>query len=81
MKPRLIAFFFALVSLTAFFTPTVPATAWWQFVSRGHDDGRIASARYNTEKECKKALQVTEASLKKAHPNRYPLVGSCEEYR
>jgi hypothetical protein len=33
------------------------------------------------EKECNSVLKVTEAELAKKYPDRYPLVGSCEEYR
>lgn len=56
--------------------------AWWQFVTRGANEERLVSPRFQTEKECKLALKATEAALEKKYPNteRFPLVGSCEEY-
>jgi len=39
------------------------------------------SARYGSQKQCEGALKKVEATLKKAYPDRYPLVGSCEEFR
>jgi hypothetical protein len=39
------------------------------------------SPRYATKKQCDEALKKVEAALKKAYPDRYPLVGSCEEFR
>jgi len=39
------------------------------------------SLRYTTKKECEDALKRVEAALKKAYPDRFPLVGSCEEFR
>jgi hypothetical protein len=39
------------------------------------------SARYGSQKQCEEALKKVEATLKKAYPDRYPLVGSCEEFR
>jgi hypothetical protein len=39
------------------------------------------SARYASQKQCEEALKKVEAALKKAYPDRYPLVGSCEEFR
>jgi hypothetical protein len=58
------------------------ALAWWQFIARGPNDERQASARFETEKECNAALKTTEAELEKKYPDpsRFPLVGSCEEY-
>ncbi|MGB7097562.1 MAG: hypothetical protein WBD95_02180 [Xanthobacteraceae bacterium] len=60
-----------------------PALAWWQFVALGPDGERQVSARFKTEKECIAALKATEARLEKKYPDpeRFPLVGSCEEYR
>jgi hypothetical protein len=60
---------------------TVPASAWWQFVANGPNSERQVSPRFRTEKECKSALKATEALMAKKFPERYPLVGSCEEYR
>jgi hypothetical protein len=59
----------------------MPALAWWQFIERPPGFERKPSPRYQTEQECNDALKTVETTLKKAYPNRYPLVGSCEEYR
>jgi hypothetical protein len=66
---------------TMFALSTSPASAWWQFVANGPNSERQVSPRFSTEKECKSALKVTEAFMAKKFPDRYPLVGSCEEYR
>jgi hypothetical protein len=58
-----------------------PASAYWQFVWKGPGGERQASPHFTSEKECKSALKVTESTLAKKFPERYPLVGSCEEYR
>ena len=58
-----------------------PATAWWQFVFNGPNGERQISPHFESEKECKTVLKITEAELAKKYPDRYPLVGSCEEYR
>jgi hypothetical protein len=58
-----------------------PAAAWWQFAFNGPNGERQISPHFQTEKECNSVLKVTEADLAKKYPNRYPLVGSCEEYR
>jgi len=60
-----------------------PALAWWQFAALGPNGERQVSGRFRTEKECNAALKSTEARLEKRYPNpdRFPLVGSCEEYR
>jgi hypothetical protein len=39
------------------------------------------SPRYGSQKSCEAALKKTEAVLKKRYPDRYPLVGNCEEFR
>jgi hypothetical protein len=57
------------------------ASAWWQFVANGPNSERQVSPHFRSEKECKSALKVTEAFMAKKFPDRYPLVGSCEEYR
>jgi hypothetical protein len=66
--------FVSLVSMT-------PAAAYWQFIERPPGFEVKPSPRYSSQKDCEAALKKAEASLKKAYPNRYPLVGSCEEYR
>ena len=58
-----------------------PALAWWQFVANGPNSERQISPHFSTEKECKAALKATETLLAKKYPERYPLVGSCENYR
>jgi hypothetical protein len=69
-----------LVGPTLVFS-AAPALAWWQFVVNGPHGERQISPHFRTEKECKTALKVTEAALAKKYPDRYPLVGSCEQYR
>ena len=69
-----------LVGVTLAHSVTPPA-AWWQFVVNGPNDERQISPHFKTEKECNSVLRVTETVLAKEYPNRYPLVGSCEEYR
>jgi hypothetical protein len=66
----------AIVSLLA-----TPALAYWQFFERPPGFEVKPSPRYGSQKECEAALKKAEAALKKAYPDRYPLVGSCEEYR
>jgi hypothetical protein len=59
----------------------MPAAAWWQFAMSGPNGERQISPRFETEKECINVLQIAEAELAKKHSDRYPLVGSCEQYR
>jgi hypothetical protein len=65
---------------TIFALSTSPGLAWWQFVANGPNGERQVSPHFRTEKECKAALKATEAFMAKKFPERYPLVGSCEEY-
>jgi hypothetical protein len=58
-----------------------PASAYWQFVWKGPGGERQVSPHFTSERECKSVLKVTESTLAKKFPERYPLVGSCEEYR
>lgn len=69
-----------LVGATLVLSAT-PAAAWWQFVINGPNGERQISPHFATEKECDNVLKITEAELAKKYPDRYPLVGSCEEYR
>jgi hypothetical protein len=80
MKLRTIPFL--LLAGATLVASVSPALAWWQFVALGPNGERQVSARFRTEKECAAALKATEASLEKKYPNpdRFPLVGSCEEY-
>ena len=75
-----------LVILPVFLIATLalsvtPVEAWWQFVVNGPNGERQISPHFETEMECKRVLKVTEAELAKKYPDRYPLVGSCEQYR
>ena len=47
----------------------------------GPNGQRQISPHFETEKECNTVLKLTEAELAKEYPDRYPLVGSCEQYR
>ena len=58
-----------------------PAAAWWQFVINGPNGERQISPHFESEAECKSVLKLTAAELAKKYPDRYPLVGSCEQYR
>jgi hypothetical protein len=69
-----------LVGVTLTLSAT-PAAAWWQFVFKGPNGERQISPHFRTEQECKRVLTVTATELAKKYPDRYPLVGSCEEYR
>jgi len=60
---------------------TLPASAYWQFIERPPGAEVKPSPRYGTKKQCEDALKKAEAALKKAYPDRFPLVGSCEEFR
>lgn len=78
MRLRTLALVCVLPVLTMAATPAV---AWWQFVALGDDGSRKVYTRFATEERCKAALKEVEAKLKKRFPDRFPLVGSCEEYR
>ena len=65
----------AIIALLA-----TPAMAYWQFFERPPGIEVKPSPRYGSQKECDAALKKVEAELKKAYPDRYPLVGSCEEF-
>ena len=80
MKARRIPFL--LVAAVGLVASATPALAWWQFVALGPKGERQVYTRYKTEKECNAALKIVQARLEKKYPNpdRFPLVGSCEEY-
>ena len=78
---RLLAILPALLGGAALTLSVTPAAAWWQFVINGPNGERQISPHFETEKECKSVLKVTAAELAKKYPDRYPLVGSCEQYR
>ena len=71
----------ALLAGAALVFSGTPASAWWQFAVNGPNGERQISPHFKTEKECQNALKVTEAALAKKYPDRYPLVGTCEQYR
>jgi hypothetical protein len=71
----------AALALSVLALSVTPAAAWWQFVINGPNGERQISPHFETEKECKSVLKVTAAELAKKYPDRYPLVGSCEQYR
>jgi hypothetical protein len=58
-----------------------PAWAYWQFIERPAGVEVKPSARYSSQKTCEAALKKAEAALKKRYPDRYPLVGSCEQFQ
>lgn len=80
MKPRTITFLLFGIGVALFAVSATPALAYWQFVERPPGFERKPSPRYSTEKECIAAFKIAEARLKKAYPDRYPLIGSCEEF-
>ena len=66
----------AIVALMA-----TPAAAYWQFIQRPPGMEVKPSQKYGSQKQCEAELKKVEATLKKAYPDRYPLVGSCEQFR
>jgi len=78
MKPAFLGVGALIATLSLLATP---ALAYWQFMERPPGAEVKPSPRYATKKECDDAIKKAEAALKKAYPDRYPLVGSCEEYR
>jgi hypothetical protein len=78
---RVLTILLALLVGTSVALSVTPAAAWWQFVMNGPNGERQISPHFETEKECESVLKVTEAELAKKYPNRFPLVGSCEQYR
>ena len=81
MKKRRIAGLGICAAIGLIVSPAKPALAYWQFIERPPGYEIKPSPRYSSQKECEAAIKKAEAALKKAYPNRYPLVGSCEEYR
>jgi hypothetical protein len=79
MKPRIVTVLLGsgmILTLLA-----TPALAYWQFIERPAGVEVKPSPRYGSQKECETALKKAEAVLKEAYPDRYPLIGSCEEFR
>ena len=81
MRPRLITLVRVGMAVAMVALMAAPAAAYWQFIQRPPGVEVKPSARYASQKECEVALKKVEAALKKAYPDRYPLVGSCEEFR
>jgi len=69
------------IAAAAIAVVATPAAAYWQFIQRPPGMEVKPSARYGSQKQGGEALKKVEATLKKAYPDRYPLVGSCEEFR
>jgi hypothetical protein len=80
MTSRMIGFVFGAGIVVAVLQAT-SALAYWQFIERPAGVEVKPSPRYSSQRTCEAALKKTEAALKKRYPDRYPLVGSCEEFR
>jgi hypothetical protein len=80
MTSRILTFVFG-AGIAVVVLQTAPALAYWQFIERPAGVEVKPSPRYSSQKTCEAALQKAEAALKKRYPDRYPLVGSCEEFR
>lgn len=81
MKSCVVAFLGLCAAVATFSLMATPALAYWQFIERPPGVEVKPSPRYGNKKQCEDALKKAEATLKKAYPERYPLVGSCEEFR
>lgn len=81
MKPRVNTSMRIALAAVIFALTATPAPAYWQFIQRPPGAEVKPSLRYASQKQCEEALKKVEAALKKAYPDRYPLVGSCEEFR
>lgn len=81
MKPRVNTSMRIALAAVIFALTATPAPAYWQFIQRPAGAEVKPSPRYASQKQCEEALKKVEAALKKAYPDRYPLVGSCEEFR
>jgi hypothetical protein len=79
MTLRIITFVFGAGFAVVIFQAT-SALAYWQFIERPAGVEVKPSPRYSGQKTCEAALNKAEAALKKRYPDRYPLVGSCEEF-
>ena len=81
MKPKVAHLLMLGIAVAAIPFMTTRTFAYWQFMERPPGIEVKPSPRYATKKQCDEALKKVEATLKKAYPDRYPLVGSCEEFR
>ncbi len=78
---KLLSALSSLIIGVALATWASPSFAWWQFVANSPSGRRQVSPHFDSEKECKIALKMTEAQLAKRFPDLFPLVGSCEQYQ
>ena len=67
-RVRLLAISFVMLVGAALALSVTPAAAWWQFVFNGPNGERQISPHFETEKECKSVLKVTEKELAKNIP-------------
>ena len=81
MKSRIFTSVRFGVAIAVLSLMTLPASAYWQFIERPPGAEVKPSPRYGSKKQCEDALKKAETALKKAYPDRFPLVGSCEEFR
>ena len=81
MRSQIVNFLWFGAAIATFALIATPASAYWQFLERPPAFEAKPSPRYSSQKACEAALNKVEAALKKAYPDRYPLVGSCEEFR
>jgi hypothetical protein len=81
MRSQIVNFLWFGAAIATFALIATPASAYWQFLERPPGFEAKPSPRYSSQKACEAALNKVEAALKKAYPDRYPLVGSCEEFR
>jgi hypothetical protein len=70
-----------VLGLVAIAFSSSSALAYWQFIERPPGLEVKPSPRYKSQQECESALKKREGALKKAYPDRYPLVGSCERFQ
>ena len=81
MKSRIIAVPLLGAGIAMLAVVATPALAYWQFFERPPGVEIKPSPRYATKGQCEAAFKIAEARLKMAYPDRYPLIGSCEEFR
>ena len=81
MQPRPRTFLLFGIGIALLALLPSPAMAYWQFIERPPGLERKPSPRFSSKTACEAAFKKAEAALKKAYPDRYPLIGSCEEFR